>query len=1041
VIGFNKGIPGCLYNNPLQAPEYRSSRTVWTLDALRRRALLGVFVISGFTGLIYESIWTQYLKLFLGHAAYAQTLVLVIFMGGLAIGSWIIARYSTRLTRCLLGYVVVEALIGVLGISFHRVFTAATDFSFAVAIPALPAGWPIHVYKWALAALLALPQSVLLGMTFPLIGTGLIRRWPERPGDTLATLYFTNSLGAAFGVLISGFVLIRWVGLPGTILTAGLLNIALAFLVWMLSRHQDEPAPTPPAAAATDSAPDDATKWFLTAAFLTGAASFMYELGWIRMLSLVLGSATHSFELMLSAFIFGLALGGLFIRKRIERIANADMYLGGAMVVMGCLAALTLPAYNAMFDFMAWSMGSFARTTGGYVAINTVGQSIAVLIMVPTTFMAGMTLPLLTHALLRRGRREEAIGTIYSVNTFGAIVGVLYAVHVLMPFVGVKGVILTGAAIHIGLGLSRLITRQRSRAWSAGIVVASVAIFGFTAIVIKLDASRMASGVFRTGFATVPDDATVPYLRDGRTATISVVRGKDSAAIATNGKTDASLQVGNGPATADEATMVLAAAIPLSMHPNPERVANIGFGSGLTTHTLLASEQIKRLDSIEIEPFMVEGAHRAFGPRIRNVFQDPRSHIVFEDAKTFFASASEPYDMIVSEPSNPWVSGVSSLFSDEFYGRITHYLRPGGYFVQWLQVYETNVDVFASIVKALSSHFGTYALYNLNDADILIVATLGPELQAPDERIFAWPLMRAELSRVGVRSLADLQWRRIGDRHNLGVLLESMPVSANSDYYPYVDLNAPRLRYLGADAGELPHLTALPMPFLDIVLGNPLPSTATGPLAEDRGPHDTAVREALAIRRAVASGNLAELNTGNAASLLLIDMSSQRCSDPRGQVLWRTAVLRLSQRTAAYLGSSELEALSQIVTNSPCYRAVAGEHRTWADLAVAISRRDAPEIAKLGSQLLESHSLRSADEQAYLLTVTAAANVRLGQLDQAGKLIRTRVRQLGSLGEYALPLQELLAMSRSSAGRATTPSASTQPASGGAAGSLSAGLH
>src|SRR6516164_6013102 len=198
------------------------------LDSARRRFLLGIFVVSGFTGLIYESIWSHYLKLFLGHAAYAQTLVLAIYMGGMALGSWLVSRYSARLNQLLWGYLLVEALIGVLGILFHRLFIAATDLSFATIIPSLPAGLAINIYKWSVAALLVLPQSVLLGMTFPLISGGIIRRWPQRPGETLAVLYFTNSLGAALGVLVSGFVLIGAVGLPGTALTAGLLNVALA---------------------------------------------------------------------------------------------------------------------------------------------------------------------------------------------------------------------------------------------------------------------------------------------------------------------------------------------------------------------------------------------------------------------------------------------------------------------------------------------------------------------------------------------------------------------------------------------------------------------------------------------------------------------------------------------------------------------------------------------------------------------------------------------------------------------------------------------
>src|ERR1700685_569993 len=151
-------------------------------DSVRRRFLLAVFVVSGFTGLIYESIWSHYLKLFLGHAAYAQTLVLAIFMGGMALGSWVVAHYSLRVRRLLWSYVLVEGLIGILGLLFHPTFVAAANVSFAAVIPALPSAELIQAYKWSLAALLILPQSILLGMTFPLISGGVIRGWRGTPG-------------------------------------------------------------------------------------------------------------------------------------------------------------------------------------------------------------------------------------------------------------------------------------------------------------------------------------------------------------------------------------------------------------------------------------------------------------------------------------------------------------------------------------------------------------------------------------------------------------------------------------------------------------------------------------------------------------------------------------------------------------------------------------------------------------------------------------------------------------------------------------------
>ena len=980
---------------------------------MRKRFLLAIFVVSGFTGLIYESIWSHYLKLFLGHAAYAQTLVLAIFMGGMALGSWGIARYSLRITRLLLGYVLVEALIGLCGLVFHEIFVAASDFSFSRVIPALPAPFTVDIYKWSLAALLILPQSVLLGMTFPLISGGLIRRWPARSGETLAILYFSNSLGAAIGVLVSGFVLIEAVGLPGTMLTAGLLNMALALVVWIVVRRQNEPAAVPPSSATAVANAGTLRRWFTIAAFLTGAASFMYELGWIRMLSLVLGSSTHSFELMLSAFIFGLACGGLYVRGRIERLHDPGTYLALVMVIMGALAALTLPAYNFTFDLMAWFLRRFAHTASGYVGFNLTSQLIAAVIMIPAAFCAGMTLPLLTHALMRGGAGERAIGTVYSANTLGAIIGVLLTIHVLMPLVGIKGVILAGAAIHMVLGASRLVAggRYPSRSAAIGMAVCG-GVFCCGLFLVKLDPLRMTSSVYRTALATVPEGARVAYLRDGKTATISLVEDTGTVTIATNGKPDAGLQMGPGEATLDESTMVLAAAIPLSMLPHPARVANIGFGSGLTTHTLLTSSLVKRLDSIEIEPFMVEAARRGFGPRIANVFDDPRSHIVFEDAKTFFASTQGTYDLIVSEPSNPWVSGVATLFSDEFYGRITHYLASDGYFVQWMQIYETNINIVASVVKALAPHFGAYALYNTNDSDVLIIATRGAALRTSDDKLLQTPQLRAELARIGIQSAAELQSRKIGDDRNIGALLRKLPVPANSDFFPFVDLKAPRARYMNENAVQLPALTVLPIPFLELLEGAAARGPTAQPAANSPIYRDRLVRRALEIRRAITSDSLNNLDPLSARYLWLIDMNRERCAAKTGQNEWRDALRNISDYTAAYLNATELAELWSKVKSAACYREVPGDHKTWADLLEAIAQRNAGDIVKFGTALIALPSPIAERDLAYLTTVTAAAYVGMGKLAEAHELLQVQARRFIHGGQFTLALRDLVALTR-----------------------------
>jgi predicted membrane-bound spermidine synthase len=984
------------------------------LDVARRRFLLGIFIVSGFTGLIYESVWSQYLKLFLGHAAYAQTVVLAMFMGGMALGSWIVARYGARLRHLLWGYLLVEAVIGIFGILFHRMFTGATDFSFARVIPALDSVVAIHAYKWSLAAVLVLPQSVLLGMTFPLISGGIIRRWPDRPGETLSTLYFTNSLGAALGVLVSGFVLIGLVGLPGTTLTAGLLNVMLALAIWLVVRRQSEPVSPQPAAVRSPASTDPVARWFVIAAFLTGAASFMYELGWIRMLSLVLGSSTHSFELMLSAFIFGLAFGGLYVRRRIERITDPEMYLGGIMITMGVLAALTVPASNMMYNIMEWTLRTFTRTPSGYVGFNAVSQTIAVLIMVPATFCAGMTLPLLTYALMRRGAGEKAIGTVYSVNTLGAIAGVLITVHVLLTSIGVKGVILTGAGIHLGLGLSRLLPRALRAPLPAAALAASVAVFALLAMFTRLDPMRVGSSVYRTAQATLPADARVTYLRDGKTATITLIEKDGNVIISTNGKPDASIRMGQGAPPDDEITMVLAAALPLSLRPDTARVANIGFGSGLTSRTLLASPRLTRLDSIEIEPKIVEAARQGFSPRIHEVFEDPRSHIVYEDAKTFFAASREPYDLVVSEPSNPWVSGVASLFSDEFYGHLVHYLRPNGLLVQWLQIYETDLRVVSSIIKALSRHFGAYAVYNLNDLDILIVATPAAGLPTPTDQVFQWLQMRNELDRVGVRSVGDLEGRLIGDQRTIGPLFNVMPVPANSDYFPFVDLYAPQLRFESVNALELTRLTALSAPVLDLLHADPPPSYTLEPSDRSRLARDKHVRSALAIRRALSSGRLEDLDAPGAASVLLIRTDSGDCRDSQVQKTWRRAAQNISAMTASYLNPSELAEMWSIIKSAPCYRDTTGEQRVWTDLYAAIAARDPTEIVALGNRLLGSSALLSRAELTYLTAVMAAAYVRLSQPAQAQDLLLAHWRrlELGNTDEFSLSLRDLRALAQ-----------------------------
>jgi spermidine synthase len=822
-------------------------------------ALFALFTVSGFTGLVYESVWSHYLKLFLGSAAFAQSFVLAAFMGGMALGAWLASRAGAQ-RNLLRAYGWIEALIGLAALAFHAVFTTIMDVSLARVFPTIGDPLVIELYKYSLCALVIVPQTVLLGMTFPLMSGAVLRRFPTDAvgapagGHHLAMLYFTNSIGAAAGALAATFVLIGWLGMPGTMRFAGLLNLGLAVVVLTLARG-GEPAAAPPARSA-DSPPlsPGIAALLVAAAGITGAASFIYEVTWIRMLSLVLSSSFHAFELMLSAFITGLALGGLWIRKRIDRLANPIRFSGVVQILMGLAALGTIFVYQASFDWMEWALGVLQRNASSYPVFNLFSHGIAFAVMLPATFLAGMTLPLFTHTLMRAGRGERAIGQVYAANTLGAIAGVLLTVHILVPLAGLKVALVLGAALDIVLGAWLLrwsgVRLQRAEAFAA--LVIGLLFAAFTARAAVLDPARLASGVFRYGNAEL-EDAFVLYYRDGKTASVAVFAGRDGTrTISTNGKPDASIQMDPArPRREDEYTMTLLGALPLLAKPDARTIANIGLGSGLTAETLLSHSAPRSVDTIEIEPAMAAGA-RAFHPRVDRAFRDRRATIHFEDAKSYFARHLKRYDVIVSEPSNPWVNGVASLFTVEFYRHAGRYLAPDGLFVQWLHIYELDDPLLGSMFAALGAAFSDYDVYQANSGDLVVVAVREGRVPLPGELPAGEPGFLDMLARVGITRREHVLVRRLAGKAAVDRLLAQWSPSPNSDFAPRVQLGAPRTRFLRNSADAIVQLALAPVPVLEM-LGDDRVRYLTEP-AEGTSPGRYLQQtSALALYRALTS--------------------------------------------------------------------------------------------------------------------------------------------------------------------------------------------
>jgi hypothetical protein len=478
---------------------------------------------------------------------------------------------------------------------------------------------------------------------------------------------------------------------------------------------------------------------------------------------------------------------------------------------MGLLALATLPLYVQAFDWMASLVTSLPRTDAGYRDFLAARYAIAVAIMLPATFCAGMTLPLITRMLMLSAG-ERAIGQVYASNTVGSIAGVLIAALLLMPLIGVKLLLVVGAAIDVALGAWLLTAptrslpdaaRRRAVVRVAGAATVTVAAMLASILLVRFDLSRLSSGVYRSGLATHEAKAEFPYHRDGRTATVTVKRDAGGfVSLLTNGKPDASMSPDWLDTTAvadrvyplgwDMGTQILLGVVTLAHNPGAENAAVIGYGSGMTTHMLLGSPYLRDVATIEIEPLMVEAAE-AFFPANRRAVEDARSRVVYDDARSWLAASGQSWDIIVSEPSNPWVSGVSGLFTVEFYRHVARRLAPDGVFGQWLHLYDLSDELVHSAMAAIEAVFPAYEVFYLNGSDILVVAG-NRELPDPSWNVIDYPDLKESLRRTVSFGPEWFETLRLGGRTVLHPLLREV-AAINSDFRPVLDLGAERARF------------------------------------------------------------------------------------------------------------------------------------------------------------------------------------------------------------------------------------------------------
>jgi spermidine synthase len=732
---------------------------------LRRRVFLLAYACSGAAGLIYEVVWLRLLALSVGHTVAATGTVLAAFMGGLASGAMIAGRTAGRVDqrRALRVYASLELAIAMCALGLPLVVSGFAPL-LSGAYQRGP-GVMFAVARIAASIAVLFVPAAAMGATFP-FALQVFTRPGARGASDAVWLYTVNTSGAAIGALATGFVLIPSLGLRATTTIAIALNLAAAAVAIALA------AGTEPVAKPTDASPATPRRpasprvkrrhdargavpapqpgWLpLTMAAVAGFVTLVFEVAFTRLLAVALGPTSYAFAAMLAAFITGLAIGAA-VASAIKPSWNTAAVALAALTAIGAIAAITAGSFAATALPMQVAH-AVAERSAGPVGVLSQQAFYALVLLLPLSVSFGTLFPIC--AMLAAARDEalaRPVSMVYGVNTVAAIAGSLAAAFVFLPLGGVQmtlrlacGLALAGALL--GLTAARSTRHQIAGAFALAIAAVPVAFAP------RWDPNLLSSGPYkyasqvRTLNLNLEVGLTVGrllYYREGATATVSVRQLAGITALAIDGKVDAS----NG---ADMLTQKLLAHLPLLLHPDPRRIVVIGLGSGVTLGAALR-HGLTQADVVEISPEVAEAAalfeHDNGGAR-----RDSRTRLILADGRTHLQLSGARYDAIISEPSNPWMAGVASLFTEEFFRAARARLAPGGIICQWAHTYDLGAADLRSIAATFAKVFPNGTIWLVGAGDVLLIAREGDQPLPIADLTRAWrPDVAADLATVSV---------------------------------------------------------------------------------------------------------------------------------------------------------------------------------------------------------------------------------------------------------------------------------------------------
>ena len=708
---------------------------------MRRGPFLVLFAVSGAAALIYEVVWTRLLTLHMGHGLAAASAVLAAFMGGLAAGAGAAGRHAGTLPprRALTLYATLEIAIAVLAVLMPLLLIAVRPLLAATYADG-HGGATFAFVRLASSVLLLCVPAACMGATFPIAS-----RWIVRTATTAAQdaggLYAANALGAAAGAVMAGFALIPALGLRGTTFVGVALNVIAAAGAWMLASRSAVAPEAAPAAPSGVEGRDPGTRnrnkssrevaadtprtsqpWLAAIALgISGFASLTLQVVWTRLLAQILGPTTYAFSTVVAIFIIGIA-GGAAIGSRLAgRAKNPAVGLACSMLIS---AGLALAAASGV-DRALLAIGEIVSKPE-YQFTDILGREVLLVsaLLLPMTIAFGSAFPF--AVAVASGRDDtvtEHLGRIYAINTLGAILGSLLAGFVLIPMIGLHLTIRAVAATSAIAAVSILLRAQRSLGRSIGFGLAAGVLVAI-AVAPPWDRALLSSGAYKyapamrgSNLANTLTAGELLSYREGSAGTVAVRELTGTISLAIDGKVDASN-------AGDMLTQRMLAHVPLLLHPNPQRVAILGLGSGVTLGSAL-THPVREAAVLEISPEVV-AASRFFEDENHRALADKRTRLIVGDGRTHLMLGTESYDVIVSEPSNPWMAGIASLFTREFFEGARARLAPGGVLCQWAHTYDISNADLRSIVATFLSVFPDGTMWLVGDADVLLVGSTEP---------------------------------------------------------------------------------------------------------------------------------------------------------------------------------------------------------------------------------------------------------------------------------------------------------------------------